>query len=136
MGVLYQGRCPKCDYTAEFPLGSGFFSMNPMRLLPNFSREEQIVIQNMESKGELCSISVENMLVNCSCCKGEYSLGVKMILSIEDSINQLHGFGGNCEQCGRPLEIVSEQQLKEGYQVMCPKCGEEHLTFQTSGLWG
>lgn len=135
MGTLYQAQCPKCDYTAEFPLGAGLLSMDPLRQLSLFSQEDQIQIRRLEKDGELYTVSSENMLISCSHCGRETSIGVKTILSAEDRKNQLYTIGSCCNLCQRPLEIISEKQLKEGCKISCPKCGEEPLSFRKIGLW-
>lgn len=136
MGRRYRGACPKCDYEASFPLGFGLFSIEPLRFIDQYPVEEQAAIRTLYENGEVQTGMSRNMLVRCPNCPGEDNLKVKPIVELTDRQGQSKTFGTDCSECGSPLEVLSERQvITEGKEVLCPKCGVGHLTFQSAGLW-
>lgn len=120
MGIIIQGKCPRCGYHAEIPVGGGLLDCQPETAL-SAARDDPGLKAAINNNGQF---RIERFPTICIACH-------RMIAAMQVTYWTLdeaeHVVAAVCPHCGGPVKQGSGE-------IPCPKCGYP-LDLASVGHW-
>lgn len=120
MGTIIQGKCPKCGYHAEIPVGGGLRDCRPETALAA-ARNDAGLHAALKENGRF---RIERFPAVCAVCRRMFAAAQVTYWTADGAE---HAVQPACPGCGGPVRRPAEA-------IPCPVCG--HPLDQTSvGHW-
>lgn len=120
MGTIIQGKCPRCGYHTEIPIGGGLRDCQPETAL-SAAREDPGLIAALKENGQF---RIERFPAVCAACRRVVA-AAQVTCWRGDGAE--HVVPAACPYCGGPLR-------RSGGDVPCPICGHS-LEWVSVGHW-
>ena len=120
MGIMIQGKCPKCGYHAEIPVGGGLRDCRPETAL-SAAREDSGLKAAIKANGRF---RIERFPAVCNDCRRLFA-AARVTYWTPDG--EEHEVRAACPDCGRPVQ-------RSGGDLPCPICGHS-LDQVPMGYW-
>ena len=133
MGILYECKCPSCQYEEQFAVGGGRNDWNEKNALMVFPEDAQEKIKNFINAHDNARCLINRKIAK-GVSGGEEVLTLATEIKVVEGDKELQTFVNYRDSLEGPVREYNEDELL-AEKISCPKCNGADLEFKMTGFW-